>query len=147
VGLTQAVARRAGAELRCRRRGGSRCRWAPVSGGVESGSCSTGEDGDGETQPNSRGLGGGPAHRGWRMTAAVEESSGVLSFSVAIDRRKASREGRWRRERVTRAWTRETGQKAGRAAAGAFYGGPVAWQRERAGGPELKGGIYMVHHQ
>jgi hypothetical protein len=42
-------------ERRRRRRGGSRRRWAPVSGGVGSGSCSTGEDGKGGTRPKLRG--------------------------------------------------------------------------------------------
>jgi hypothetical protein len=42
-------------ERRRRRRGGSRRRWAPVSGGVGSGSCSTEEDGKGESRPKLRG--------------------------------------------------------------------------------------------
>jgi hypothetical protein len=46
------------------------------------------------------------------MAVAVEESGGVPSFSVAVGGWEASREGRWRRERGTRAWTRRTGRKS-----------------------------------
>jgi hypothetical protein len=61
AGLTQAAVRCAGVERRHWRRGGSRRWWAPMSSGVGSGSYSTGEDGNGETRANSRGLraGGG----------------------------------------------------------------------------------------
>jgi hypothetical protein len=41
--------------------------------------------------------------------AAVEEFDEVPSFSVAVGGREASREGRWRRERITWAWMRGTG--------------------------------------
>jgi hypothetical protein len=78
---------------------------------VGSRSCSTGDDGDGETRPNSRGLRGGcgPTHRRWQTVAAVEEFDEVPSFSVAVGGREASREGRWRRERIMWAWMRGTG--------------------------------------
>jgi hypothetical protein len=59
--------------------------------------------------------------------AAVEEFDEVPSFSVAVGGWEASREGRWRRERITWAWMRGTGGKRGRAVGGAFYGGPAAW--------------------
>jgi hypothetical protein len=72
----------------------------------------------------------------------VEESGGVPSFSITVGGREASREGAV--EERTRARGRERGgrgEKGGRSTVGAFYGGPVARQRERAGGPELKGGL------
>jgi hypothetical protein len=68
----------------------------------------------------------------------MAESGGVPSLSVTISGQKPSREGRWRRERDTRAWTRGTGQKRGMAAADAFYGGPVE-QAERKKGRGSRG--------
>jgi hypothetical protein len=71
---------------------------------------------------------------------AVVESSGVPSFSVTVGGREASREGAVEE----RTWhvdvDERDGAKMGRAAAGAFYGGPVARQRERGRGSGVDGG-------
>jgi hypothetical protein len=110
---------------------------------VGSGSCSTGEDDDGETQPNSRGLRGvwpssprmadgggsggvwwGPELLGHRRWTGGVEGGGGGGENAARGRERGGR-----------------GKKGGRSMVGAFYGGPVARQRERAGGPELKGGL------
>jgi hypothetical protein len=101
--------------------------------------CSTGEDSDGETRPKSRGLRGcGPSHRGWRTMAAVEESGGVPSFLVTIGGREASREGGGGENAARKCGRGGQGEKRGTG--GAFYGGPVARQRERGKGSEVEGG-------
>jgi hypothetical protein len=58
-------------ERRRWRRGGSRRRWAPVSGGIGLGSCSTGEDRKGETRPKLRGEGGR-----WPSSPMMEDDGG-----------------------------------------------------------------------
>jgi hypothetical protein len=44
-----------------------------------------------------------------RTATAMEESDGIPSLSVTVGGQEAAREGWWRRERGTRAWTRGTG--------------------------------------
>jgi hypothetical protein len=148
VGLTQAVVRHAGAERRRRRRGGSRCRWAPVSGGVESGSCSTGEDGDSETRPNSRGLGGWPSSP--RM-ADDSGSGGVRRGPELLGRRRSTEGiegGGGGGENASHGRGREgRGKKRDGRRPAPFMAARWRGRGKGQGGPELKGGIYMVHHQ
>jgi hypothetical protein len=123
-------------ERRRWRRGGSRRRWAPVSGGIRSGSCSTGEDGKGEARPKLRGKrgrwpsslrmedGGGDGGVQWgpeplshrRWTGGVEGGGGG-GESATLGHGQGGR-----------------GEKRGTAAADTFYDGPGA--RHRGNGEE-----------
>jgi hypothetical protein len=96
-----------------------------MGGGVRSGSCSTGEDGKGETRPKLRGERGMWPKSPWMAdgggNGGRSPAGSRASRSPSVDRRHRGR-GWWRRERGTRAWTRGTGQKRGTAVADAFYG-------------------------
>jgi hypothetical protein len=114
-----------------------------VSGEVGSGSCNSGEDGDGETWPNSRGLRGGGV---WPSSPRMVDgggSGGVRWGPELLSRRRwmGGIKGGAVEERTWRAGVdeRDGTKKRDRQWAAPFMVARWSGRDKGAGGPELKG--------